>query len=125
MPCSKSSSASTAALSEAGDRLAELAASAGLELGRALTGFQTRNLALQAAGVDLATVTYRAAFGRPIDYYTGLVFEARAPGSGDPLAGGGRYDRLLTILGATAPIPAVGFSLWLDRIAGFREGAGE
>ena len=37
--------------------------------------------------------------------------------SGDrPLAGGGRYDRLLTLLGAKTPIPGVGFSVWLDRI---------
>ena len=33
------------------------------------------------------------------------------------LAGGGRFDRLLTLLGAKERIPAVGFSLWLDRIA--------
>ncbi|MEP0508362.1 MAG: ATP phosphoribosyltransferase regulatory subunit, partial [Aurantimonas coralicida] len=89
----------------------------GLDLGRALTFFETRNLALRAAGVDLAAVRYRAAFGRPIDYYTGLVFEARRKGSDEPLAGGGRYDRLLSILGAERPVPAVGFSLWLDRIA--------
>jgi ATP phosphoribosyltransferase regulatory subunit len=31
-------------------------------------------------------------------------------------AGGGRYDRLLTLLGADKPIPGVGFSLWLDRL---------
>ncbi|RYG63900.1 ATP phosphoribosyltransferase regulatory subunit, partial [bacterium] len=37
------------------------------------------------------------------------------------LAGGGRYDRLLTFLGAKAPIPAVGFSIWLDRIRTARE----
>ncbi|MEX6505121.1 ATP phosphoribosyltransferase regulatory subunit [Jiella sp. M17.18] len=109
-------------LDEAGDRLAELAASAKLELGRALTIFETRNLALQAAGVDLAAVRYLAAFGRPIDYYTGLVFEVRAPGSADPFAGGGRYDRLLTILGAEGPIPAVGFALWMDRIAAAARG---
>ena len=104
-------------LGEAGDRLAELMGTVGLDLGRAMTAFQTRNLALQAANVDLADVTYRAAFGRPIDYYTGLVFEAREKGAEDPLVGGGRYDRLMTILGADTPIPAVGFSLWLDRIA--------
>ena len=103
-------------LSEAGDRLADLMGTAGLELGRAMTVFETRNLALRAAGVDLTRLTYRAAFGRPIDYYTGLVFEMRERGGEDPLAGGGRYDRLMTILGAETAIPAVGFSLWLDRI---------
>ncbi|PZN51310.1 MAG: ATP phosphoribosyltransferase regulatory subunit, partial [Proteobacteria bacterium] len=61
-----------------------------------------------------------AAFGRPLDYYTGLVFEI-AIGPGErALAGGGRYDRLLTLLGAREPIPGVGFSVWLDRIAAAR-----
>jgi ATP phosphoribosyltransferase regulatory subunit len=32
------------------------------------------------------------------------------------LAGGGRYDRLLTMLGASENIPGVGFSIWLDRL---------
>ena len=104
-------------LSEAGALLRELSETSGIELGRALTFFESRNRALEAAGVDLAAVRYRAAFGRAIDYYTGMVFEVRVPGAAEPLVGGGRYDRLLTFLGAKAPIPAVGFSLWLDRIA--------
>ena len=32
------------------------------------------------------------------------------------LAGGGRFDRMMTLLGAEEAIPAVGFSLWLNRI---------
>jgi ATP phosphoribosyltransferase regulatory subunit len=51
-----------------------------------------------------------------LDYYTGLVFEISAAGGQRPLVGGGRYDRLLTLLGAAEPIPGVGFSVWLDRI---------
>ncbi len=39
------------------------------------------------------------------------------------LAGGGRFDRLLTLLGAKERIPAVGFSLWLDRIASVKGAA--
>ena len=113
-------------LDEAAATLQDLADTAGLDIGPALTVFETRNLALRAAGVDLSTITYRAAFGRPIDYYTGLVFEAQTRAgkgeeTGEVLAGGGRYDRLLTILGARDPVPAVGFSLWLDRIAALEE----
>ncbi|TIO11841.1 MAG: ATP phosphoribosyltransferase regulatory subunit, partial [Mesorhizobium sp.] len=63
------------------------------------------------------------AFGRPLDYYTGLVFEIAAENGDRPLAGGGRYDRLLTLLGAKTPIPGVGFSVWLDRIEALREKA--
>ena len=40
-----------------------------------------------------------------------------------PLAGGGRYDRLLTLLGAGKPIPGVGFSVWLDRVEDLAGGA--
>jgi ATP phosphoribosyltransferase regulatory subunit len=41
-----------------------------------------------------------------------------ATGNGaEPLVAGGRYDGLLTRLGATSPIPAVGFSIWIDALA--------
>jgi ATP phosphoribosyltransferase regulatory subunit len=101
-------------LTEAPAALRDFALDAGLDLTDALASFDGRVAALQKCGCDIAVMHYRAAFGRPLDYYTGLVFEISANGS--VLAGGGRYDRLLTLLGATAPIPAVGFSLWLDRI---------
>ncbi|MCO5058964.1 MAG: ATP phosphoribosyltransferase regulatory subunit, partial [Rhizobiaceae bacterium] len=84
---------------------------------------ESRVAALRATGVDPATITYRAAFGRPLDYYTGLVFEIAPAGEALVLAGGGRFDRLLTLLGAKERIPAVGFSLWLDRIAGVKGAA--
>jgi ATP phosphoribosyltransferase regulatory subunit len=70
--------------------------------------------ALAAAGlgdrvaVDLAEV-------RGLDYYTGLVFRAYAPGLGFEVGGGGRYDTLLARFGR--PMPAVGFMLGLDRVA--------
>ncbi|KAB0675823.1 ATP phosphoribosyltransferase regulatory subunit [Aureimonas leprariae] len=102
-------------LDDAPARLAH-ACGADIDLGRSLAFFAERAQALAEAGVDLSAVRYRAAFGRAIDYYTGLVFEARRPGVPEPLAGGGRYDRLLAYLGAKSPVPAVGVSLWLDRI---------
>lgn len=48
------------------------------------------------------------------DYYTGLVFEANAPGLGKSLGSGGRYDRMLERFGASAP--AAGFALCLESI---------
>lgn len=104
-------------LAEAPQALAAFAQKAGLDLGEALVRFESRVAALREAGVDPADITYRAAFGRPLDYYTGLVFEIAPAGNALVLAGGGRFDRLLTLLGAKERIPAVGFSLWLDRIA--------
>ncbi|MDX3925667.1 MAG: ATP phosphoribosyltransferase regulatory subunit [Shinella sp.] len=103
-------------LAEAPAMLFGFAGKAGLSIGTALSRFDARVAALANAGVDPASVTYRAAFGRPLDYYTGLVFEITAAGDPAVLAGGGRFDRLLTLLGAKDRIPAVGFSLWLDRI---------
>jgi ATP phosphoribosyltransferase regulatory subunit len=103
-------------LAEASAALAGFADAAGLKLGAAVSRFDERVAALADTGIDLSAITYRAAFGRPLDYYTGLVFEVVAENRPAVLAGGGRFDRLLTLLGAETHIPAVGFSLWLDRI---------
>jgi ATP phosphoribosyltransferase regulatory subunit len=61
------------------------------------------------------SIRFEAGFGRPLDYYTGLVFEVRAEGFSFPIAGGGRYDRLMEMLGGPA-VPAVGFTMRLDMI---------
>lgn len=52
---------------------------------------------------------------RGFDYYTGLIFEIHAPGAGQEIGGGGRYNDLLANFGD--PRPAVGFSLSVDRLA--------
>jgi ATP phosphoribosyltransferase regulatory subunit len=101
--------------------LENFAKSAGLSLGTALSRFSARAEKIAANGLAVDKIHYDAAFGRPLDYYTGLVFEITAEGTERPLAGGGRYDRLLTLLGAERPIPGVGFSVWLDRIEQLRE----
>ncbi|MBX3584712.1 MAG: ATP phosphoribosyltransferase regulatory subunit [Rhizobiaceae bacterium] len=111
-----------APLDKAATALEEFAKSAGLSLGTALGNFSRRVEAIAAEGLSPATIRYDAAFGRPLDYYTGLVFEISAGDAARPLAGGGRYDRLLTLLGAKSPIPGVGFSVWLDRIEALRGG---
>jgi ATP phosphoribosyltransferase regulatory subunit len=104
-------------LSDAGAHLKRFSSEAGVTLDGALEAFAKRMMAIEKLGLDVKTVTYDAAFGRPLDYYTGLVFEIRSTTHDlGALAGGGRYDRLLTLLGAEKPIPGVGFSLWLDRL---------
>lgn len=110
-------------LDEAAAALERFAAGAGLSLAGALGNFAGRVEAIRALKLPVEAIRYDAAFGRPLDYYTGLVFEITAEGATRPLAGGGRYDRLLTLLGAQKPIPGVGFSVWLDRIEQLR-GAG-
>lgn len=111
-----------APLEEAAAALSAFADDTGLTLGTALDLFSARAEAIAAHGLPEGAILYDAGFGRPLDYYTGLVFEITTGGS-LPLVGGGRYDRLLTMLGAKAPIPGVGFSVWLDRIAAIREPA--
>ena len=51
---------------------------------------------------------------RDFSYYTGMVFEAYAPGLGYSLAGGGRYDHMLKDFGLACP--ATGFALGIERI---------
>ena len=106
---------------EAAAELRALAADTGVALGPALDLFESRTGFLAARGVDVARIQFSTAFGRGFDYYTGFVFELHDPaerGNG-PLIAGGRYDGMLTRLGAKAPIPAVGFAVWVERLAEF------
>ena len=91
----------------------------GEAVGAALEAHDGRVAHLRALGADVEAIGFRGSFGRPLDYYTGLVFELRAL-NGTVLAAGGRYDRLLTMLGAPRPVPAVGFAVWLDAFEGSR-----
>lgn len=59
---------------------------------------------------------------RGFAYYTGAIFHVLAPGPGEPVGAGGRYDDLLARF--DAPMPAVGFALHLDAMAWAREAAG-
>jgi len=105
---------------EAAAELRALAADANLagELGPALDLLESRNGFLAARDIDLKRVHFSTAFGRGFDYYTGFVFEITDPArTGDPLISGGRYDGLLTRLGAAEPIPAIGFAVWIERLA--------
>jgi ATP phosphoribosyltransferase regulatory subunit len=87
-------------------------------LAPALDQFESLTGFLDARGIDVKRVRFSTAFGRGFDYYTGLVFELTDPErTGDPLVAGGRYDELLARLGAPGPIPAVGFAIWIERLA--------
>jgi ATP phosphoribosyltransferase regulatory subunit len=104
-----------APLADAPEIIAGTARRHNLEIGGALAKFERRVQACAEAGLPLEMANYQAGFGRRLNYYTGLVFEIFA-GDTRPIAGGGRYDRLMTLLGAASPVPAVGFSIWLDRL---------
>ena len=66
--------------------------------------------AVEALGVA-EYVAYHPAIIRGLDYYTGIVFEARdAQGQFRAILGGGRYDNLVADVGGD-PIPGVGFAM--------------
>ncbi len=66
--------------------------------------------ALKALGVS-DYVEFDARIVRGLDYYTGLVFEARDVGeSARAILGGGRYDNLVGDVGGD-PLPGVGFAM--------------
>ncbi len=93
----------------------KLTREAGIDIEPALDAFDNRTGFMAARGIDLASVEAHAGFSRNMDYYTGFVFELGAVGHERPLVGGGRYDNLLTRLGAPEPLPAVGCSIWIER----------
>ena len=101
---------------EAAGELRALAADAKLSLGAALDLFETRTGFLAARGIDVRAIHFSTAFGRGFDYYTGFVFELHDARSKGPLIAGGRYDGLLSRLGAREPIPAVGFAASIEEL---------
>lgn len=84
----------------------------------ALAAFERRNAFLEESGVGLSTVPFSGEFGRNFAYYTGFVFEVTAStlGPASPVAGGGRYDRLLQAVGAPCEVPAVGGAIHTERL---------
>lgn len=59
-------------------------------------------------------IAYDFTLSSHMSYYTGMLFEVFAEGSGFPLGNGGRYDGLLAHFGAN--VGATGFGLRVDRI---------
>ena len=88
-----------------------------LNLAAAIDQFESRVGFMAARGIDIRKTRFSTAFGRGLDYYTGFEFELHAKGNGaEPLVAGGRYDGLMTQLGSASPIPAVGFSVWIEAM---------
>src|SRR5215469_13768414 len=98
--------------------ISALCKGAGITLDAPLAAMEARLSALQALGIDAGHVSFAARFGRNMEYYTGFVFElwARDKEGSVQLAGGGRYDTLLEMLGADGPVRAVGCSIRTERL---------
>jgi ATP phosphoribosyltransferase regulatory subunit len=98
-------------------QLRALARDAKLDLSAAIDLFESRVGFMAARGIDTRRARFSTAFGRGLDYYTGFEFELHHKGNGaEPLVAGGRYDGLMTQLGSSTPIPAVGFSIWVEAL---------
>ncbi|MFY0597743.1 MAG: ATP phosphoribosyltransferase regulatory subunit [Cognatishimia sp.] len=77
----------------------------------ALFSLRERIDALDAKGVDVASIDFEGSYGRTnMEYYDGFVFGFLAEGRHDlpAVATGGRYDALTRVLGKGKEIPAVG-----------------
>jgi ATP phosphoribosyltransferase regulatory subunit len=97
--------------------LKNLCSGQGISIDQPLEELHKRLQLLSSAGVDLATVEFATQFGRNMEYYSGFIFEVRAASASKPVAGGGRYDDLLSALGAKKPTPAIGLAVFCDRLA--------
>ncbi len=100
------------------EKIRAVAGAAGVDLSLALGAFERRLDLFGQHKINLDTAVFSAEFGRNLEYYTGFVFQLEMPGHGvaGHLAGGGRYDNLLSGLGAPQPVPAVGCAIHLDRL---------
>ncbi len=110
----------------AGARLRDLMSGAGIDISAALDVYSRRLQRFAQAGIDVASLQFSAEFGRNLEYYTGFVFEITVPalGPGSPVAGGGRYDRLMRTVGATCDVPAMGAMIHTERLLGAVRGNG-
>jgi ATP phosphoribosyltransferase regulatory subunit len=98
-------------------QLRALADDARLDISAGIDQLESRIGFMAARGIDTARTKFSTSFGRGLDYYTGFEFELHNKGNGvEPLVAGGRYDGLMTQLGSAVPIPAVGFSVWVETL---------
>jgi len=100
------------------EKIRAVASAADVDLSIALGAFERRLELFEQRKINLDKAVFSAEFGRNLEYYTGFVFQLEMPGQGiaGQLAGGGRYDNLLSGLGAPTPVPAVGCAIHLDRL---------
>ncbi|MGC6486133.1 MAG: histidine--tRNA ligase [Planctomycetota bacterium] len=68
-----------------------------------------------AAGPAADHLVFDPTLARGLSYYTGPIFEVQVDGLAGSMGGGGRYDNLIGMFQKQA-VPAVGFSLGLERV---------
>ena len=105
---------------QASAQLRALFAQTRIDLDAEMERFDQRLNFIAARGLDMDAMVFSASFARNLDYYSGFVFEASPHDAAhaEPVIGGGRYDRLLSTLGAKSDIPAVGAAIFTERLNG-------
>jgi histidyl-tRNA synthetase len=74
---------------------------------------------IEQCGVPGENIVVNLSLGRGVNYYTGLVFEVHVQddeGYDTQLCGGGRYDRLVRMVGGSRDVNACGFAFGVDRL---------
>ncbi len=102
------------------DAIEALFADVKLDLREAVAQARGLFTALKATAGDMPIV-FGAGFGRHFEYYTGMVFQIEIEGAGmaGQIAGGGRYDGLISALsGGKRDVPAVGAAIHTERLLG-------
>ena len=99
-------------------QIMNLIVAAELDLSTSLAAFARRITLMQDSGISVDACRFLSEFGRNLEYYTGFVFQIEhdTPAGPMPIAGGGRYDTLMSDIGATHPVPAVGCAIHTERL---------
>jgi ATP phosphoribosyltransferase regulatory subunit len=84
----------------------------------ACAAYEQRLEQVEDSGLNPRRFKFSANFGREIEYYTGFVFQIEIETEDGPVAvaGGGRYDELLSDLGASEKVPAIGCAIHTERL---------
>ena len=103
---------------EALARVRGLLKTVAIDLGGELEAMEARLSTLEKLGIDSGRVRFTAHFGRNMEYYTGFVFELWAHDKEGPvqIAGGGRYDTMMEMLGAKSSVSAIGCAIRTERV---------
>lgn len=98
------------------DQFVEIAG--GARFNRAREYFAVRLFEMEELGLNPRRFHFAADFGRELEYYTGFTFQIEADTAHGPVAvaGGGRYDNLLSDMGSPVAVPAVGCAIHTDRL---------
>jgi histidyl-tRNA synthetase len=66
-------------------------------------------------GLREEQIELEVGLARGVAYHTDIIFEMHAPtGPAQHVCSGGRYDDLLQLLGSSQPVPAAGFSIYVE-----------